>query len=463
MPLVGNVMAMDAKLPVVMAFGHVGWRPFEQDPLGIMSGRVVSSRIKGRESAIEKQLGFLDGPQIERVQRFWLPSGIAVELRRDPSAPLVAVSASITNLGRDSVFASPSERVRAPEKGAPDIGPAAIGESRYTITVPPRELPIGVDLAAGRLRLLLGEGSDDRLASHRRQVGAARRDALEKEPYGRAWLALGDALFPAGHPLEGTVLGAPDDPGIARDLLLAEALRQERSAARATIAVSGDVTREAVEEALSHTLGRMGRSVDVPVGPHPREERVLIEDAVPAPRLLYGWVAPAEGEPTEAAVRVAMEILTHPRVARLAKALATDATEVHGCLDLGPRGGVAALEIAPAPSRPAADVERRLDADLEALATAGPTWNELSLAKVLLKLQLEKELARIHGATPPPGGVRPVTGARLRNALRPGSLERLLQDLEQVSNASVRAAVRRTFGRGHRVVVTTWPRAVKPE
>ena len=451
MPLLGSALAVDAKLPVLIVGGNVGWRhPFDADPLGILGGRVIpASHLKGREAAIEKQLAFLDAPQAERVQRFWLPSGVAVELRRDPSAPLVAVSATITA----------EERARAAgEKGAPA---PALGETRYTITVPPRELEVGVDLAAARLRLLLGEGSDARLADLRRQVGAARRDALEKEPYGRAWLALGEALFPAGHPLAGTVIGAREDPGAARDLLLAESLRDERSAARATLAIAGDVTRAAVEEALSRALGRLPRAPDADVLPHPREDRVLLEDAVPGPRVLYGWVASAEGAPPEASLRVAMEILTGPRVARLAKVLVTEgalATEVRGRLDLGPRAGVAAVEIAPAAGRPAAEVERRLDADLEALGAAGPTWNELSLAKALLKHQLEKEIARIGGAPTPTGAPRPLTGARFRNALRPGSLERLLQDLEAVSPSSVRAVVRRTFSRAHRVVVTTWPR-----
>ncbi len=450
MPLLGNALAMDAKLPVLVVGAGVGWsHAFDQDPLGLLGGR-SPSRVKGREAAIEKQLGFLDAPQPERVQRFFLPSGVAVELRRDPSAPLVAVSATI----------APGEPARAAgEKGGPAPAPPAAGETRFTITVPPRELDVGIDVAAARLRLLLGEGSDARLAALRRELTATRRDAIEKEPYGRSWLALGDALFPPGHPLAGTLVGAREEASAARDLLLAESLRDERRAGRATLAISGDVTRAAVEAAVSTTLARLPRDIDTPVTPHPREERILIEDAVAAPHVLYGWITPPEGDPSEASLRVAMEILTGPRVARLSKVLVTSelAADVRGRLDLGPRAGVAAIELAPSQSHPTPEVERRLDADLEALAAAGPTWSELSLAKALLKIQLEKELARIHGA-PGPSGTRPVTAARFRNALSPGSIERLLQSLDDVSSNSVRAIVRRTFSRPHRVVVTTWPR-----
>ena len=35
-----------------------------------------------------------------------------------------------------------------------------------------------------------------------------RRTLLASTPYGAAWIALSHALFPAGHPLSGTVIGA---------------------------------------------------------------------------------------------------------------------------------------------------------------------------------------------------------------------------------------------------------------
>jgi predicted Zn-dependent peptidase len=213
-----------------------------------------------------------------------------------------------------------------------------------------------------------------------------------------------------------------------------------------------------VEEALARAFGNLPRDPELAVGPHPREERLVIDDAVNAPRVLYGWIGPGEGEPGEASLRVAMEILAGPRIARLTKALVTEAevaAEVKGRLEPGPLASVAALEIAPAPGRDAAQVEQRLDAELSALAADGPTWNELSLAKILLKHQIERELARVQGKAVTGGSAAPVSGARLREALSPGSLERLGAALEEVSPTTVRNAVRRTFDRRHRVVVVT--------
>ncbi|HTN87122.1 MAG TPA: lytic transglycosylase domain-containing protein, partial [Sorangium sp.] len=249
MPLLGNPEALEAKLPIVMIGGGVGWRPaFEDDPLGIRSGRLVGASPfdgvdgadlatrrarKGREAEIEKQISLLAGLGREQVQRFRLPNGIAVDLREDPAAPLVSISAAVA--------------VPAPSAGgAWAAGPALASEARVAITVPPRDLEVGIDLVAARLRMLLGEASASRVAELRRQASEASRRALERTPYGPSWIALGEALFPAGHPLEGTLIGARGDASAASELLLTESLRRERGAAQATIALSGDVSRAAV-------------------------------------------------------------------------------------------------------------------------------------------------------------------------------------------------------------------------
>lgn len=537
MPLLGNPESLEARLPVMMIGSGIGWRPaYEHDPLGILSGRVIpasafsagtaAGALKGREAAIDKQLGFLAELGRERLQRFRLPSGVAVDLREDPAAPLVSISARLA--GPDSALptvGADGARPAGPGRPAGDAGRAELvlaGEARVSITVPPRDLDVGIELVAARLRMLLGEASAGRLAELRRQASASARRALEQAPYGRAWLALGEALFPVGHPLEGAVIGARDDRTAASELMLTELLRLERSADRATISISGDVTRSAVERALARSLQRVSDPAQ-PVGRHPREERIVIEDVVPAPRLLYGWIAPPEGGPDEAALRVAMAILIDPRIARLAKALAAEGplvSEVTGRLSLGPQASVAALELAPSsspraaeppqaaaeppqaaaeppqavaeppqavakPSQAAAEppqavaaaagplqaaaelsqhaaepldiaaIERRLEAELTSLAVSGPTWKELSLAKALLKLDLEREIS----ARPGPSASRPVTGLRLRAALEPGSVERLLQAIEEVEPAAVRAVVARTFSRDHRVGIVTLPRS----
>ena len=118
---------------------------------------------------------------------------------------------------------------------------------------------------------------------------------------------------------------------------------------------------------------------------------------------------------------------------------------------------MAAVEIAPAPGHDVAEVVRALDAELARLADEGPDGGQVAVAKFLLHARLHKE----HVAVTSPSLPGPAHSAgllKLRHALRPWAAERTLAALDEVTPSSVRAAVRRTLARDHRVIVTTVPR-----
>jgi membrane-bound lytic murein transglycosylase D len=456
------VSSFGTKLPAVFVGGGLGWhRP--GDPMGILSdGAQSASSVKGRELAVEKQLGFLEpGARAAATQdpfeHFTLPNGITVHLRQDASAPRVAITARIAASDAPVPVAdATSDLAMRPELlfGA--------GEMRHTITVAPRDIDAGIELAAARLRLLLTEASNASVAELRRSATEPRRRALDETPYGKAYVALSDTLFPGGHPLEGTVIGAWEDAALARDLLLTEALRQERSAKRASLTLVGGVTRAQTERLLVQTLGPLALPlIEAPIGPHPREERMTVEDGVPSPRVLYGWIAPGEGDPLDASMRVAMEILIGPKNPRLDRALKEEralVSLVKGALDIGPRASVAVIEVSPAVPHEPSEVEARMDAEIDALATAGPAGHEIGLAKALLKLRLQKEIASAQGPIVP-NAPRSAASARIRRMLRPGSAERLMAAIDEVTPASVKNVVKRMLTKSNRVVVTTAPKA----
>ena len=450
---------MGAKLPYVAIGGGVGWQPTRpDDPLAVFASearRTQAAAAKGvGGAALEKQLGFIPTARIEPppdpFQRFVLPNGVAMRVREDASAPRVAITVRI-----------------APDEGkiagtSEPAGEAGAGETRHTITVGKRDLDLGLELAAGRLRLLLGETSGAQLASLRRFSSMPRRRALETTPYGPAWLALGDALFPAGHPLEGYVLGAREDAAVARDLLLAESMAAERSPARASVTVIGDVSRARIEDLAKRIFATMPTaSTDAGViFPHPREERLTVEQNVPAPRALYGWIAPGEQDVREhAAMRVAMWILSSSKGGRLDRALVEKgyAAEVRATLDAGSRASVAVVEVVPAVPHDLAAVETRLDAEIDAFVQAGPTTVEIAYAVAHLKAGLKKEIASQRGAVVE-NAPKFANSARIREALAPGAAEALLEELDKMSLQTMRTALRRTLARGHRVVVTTAPK-----
>ena len=448
---------LGAKLPQVLLGVGIGWqKAYDEDPLGLLRGRFAASAAKGRDAAIDKQLGFLEAPPSpEALRSFTLPNGIAVRVRRDPGAAFTAITVRIAGdavaRGGDDPAASGGRRAGR----AGDGGGAT--ETLHTLTVPRGDVEAGIELAAARVRLALGDASTAEVTEIRRQAGEPRRKLLASTPYGPAWIALGNALFPAGHPLAGTVLGTSADPAGARDLLLAETMAAERARAHASITMVGDIDELRAKKLAEAFLGGVSAPQIEAVPPHPREDRLVIEDVVLVPRALYGWIAPAEAETGDASMRVAIEILQNPKIARLSHALVDSglASLAQAAIDPGQRASVAAIEIAPAGAHDLAEVEHRLETELAAFGESGPTSLELAVAKAYLAARMKKELA------PPPsilaGAVHSATTRSLRRALRPGQVEKVLAAVEDVSQSSVKAAVKRVLAKDHRVVVTTVP------
>ncbi len=282
----------------------------------------------------------------------------------------------------------------------------------------------------------------------RRRAGEARRQRLAKAPYGTSWLALGDHLFPPGHPLAGTVPASPALP--LTSVAIAEpqqSLAVQPSLLRITVTAAGPAPRgllaEAAERAFAGVLDPRAT-----IGVLPREERVTLTEAVPSPRVLFGWIVPSASEPERATLRLALLAIAHNEVGRVAHALTAErrvAVHVRGFLDLGERASMAAIEAVPAVPHDVADVERELDTALAAFAEHGPTDGELAAAKAQHRARVQSEEARA-GTTAEP---REATLARLA---------RVSAQVEAVSAAELGALARRFLSPGHRVVVVTVPK-----
>lgn len=458
-----GVGILQARLPASLAIPDIGWRRAAvEDPLGFFSGAeglVDGTRgamaAKGRDAAIDKQLAFLDAPPaVEPLRSFTLSNGITVRVRRDWGAPVTSITvrvATVEEVGQGSDVPALLAR-RGAEIGA--------SEALHTITVDRADADAGIEIAAARLRLALGSTASAQLAEIRFHAGDARRKALQQTPYGQGWLALGEALFPPDHPLSGTVLGAGEDGAALRDMMIAESMRREHALARASITVVGDVDEGRARKLADAFLAPVSTPADPPVAAHPRDDCITVDDDVPAPRALVGWIGPGDGEVGDASLRVAVELLDNARSGMLERALVKRggvASAVHAQIEVWPRASVAAIEITPAPGHEVAEVVRALDAELARLGDEGPDGKELAVAKWFLHARLQKEL---QAETTPvlPGSIHSAGLAKLRHALRPWSVERAQKVLDEVSAASVRTAVKRVLSREHRVVVTTVPR-----
>ncbi|MFT3772346.1 MAG: hypothetical protein QM820_43680 [Minicystis sp.] len=232
-------------------------------------------------------------------------------------------------------------------------------------------------------------------------------------------------------------------------------MRREHALARASITVVGDVDELRVKKLSESFLAAVSPPVDHPIGPHPRDERLTIEDSVPGARLLVGWIGPGEGEVGDASLRVAIECLEDAKIGLLAKMLGDVASSARADLEVWPRASVATIEVAPA--HDPADALHRLEAELAKLADEGPDASAVAMAKWLLHARLQKEKTTVKDGGLA-GAVHSAGLVKLRHALRPWAGDRASKALDEVTVASVRAAVKRVLSSDHRVVVITRPK-----
>lgn len=454
---VAGLGLLDAQLPERTIGGGVGWRALLIDqggggflgdpdawarmatsgagsaPAGHELERAIASSLRSPSSVASGILTDDGGGE-----RLVLPNGITVVLRRDPRAVDVAIALRL-------------------DRTAPS-GPAEAAEAHTVVAVAPPDLDVGVQVAAARARMLLAEGGGAYQADLRRRASEGARKALASRPYGAAWLALSSALFPQGHPLEGTLVGVTEEePAVLRDALLLEALRQGRTPRRLTVTLAGQLDLPKARALVEPHFGWILAPADAPVEKPAAGQRVVVEEPVLTPAALFGWLVPADGDPDHAALRVALDALCRGPSPRLEQALvhhARVARSVKCTVDPGPRAGVAAIEVVAAPAVEIAALERELRAALDELRAKGLSGGDVAVARVLLKKRLERRLAE--RMAPAKKGAPPeVTTARLRAVLAPGTAERLLAEVDHVTPADVDKALAKALDPSRAVVVTT--------
>jgi soluble lytic murein transglycosylase-like protein len=332
-------------------------------------------------------------------------AGVPLAVLRDYNPDLLRDI--VPSEGGDALVALPADRISRALAAFPalqareprDAGP----EASATIAPSAKAAPSAKPAASAR-PMISGDAASQ-----------ARRKVLEKVPYGSSWLALGDRLFPAGHPLSGAVLSAPLLP------LLSVAI-----ADRADWAMGPGPTLTAIAH----------------------EDRVGLTLPVPSPRVIFGWIGPPLGDGGGAPIKLALLLLAHHDFGRVSRALISEkhvAVHLRGLLDIGDRGSVLCLEAVPAVQYDVSAVERELDRALDRFVEAGPTGPELLAAKEQLKSRLEAERGRGAGV----GETKGETEARI---------QRTAERAEAVTGDELRALVKEVLARDRRIVVTSTPR-----
>ena len=284
------------------------------------------------------------------AERYTLPSGMTVLLRRDPSVPRVVVSLWFSVGSRDEApgrtgFAHlyehlmfmgtrhvPNNRFDAimESEGGGNNATTSTDRTFYFDFGPSHLLPTLLWLEAERLTNLPETMTDEKVSLQREVVRNERRQSYENRPYGMAELRVSSAMYPAGHPYSWPIIGSHEDLIAASTSDVKQFFYKFYTPSNATLAIVGDFNPEEAKRLVQTYFGWMPKRPK-PVSPSlgggvpsmvvPVEQKIVVQDQVALPRVYLLWHAPAVGSPDYAETVLLGDVLGKGRASRLHRKL----------------------------------------------------------------------------------------------------------------------------------------------
>ncbi|WP_437675433.1 insulinase family protein [Sorangium sp. So ce131] len=412
------------------------------------------------------------------VERATLQNGLRVVLSADRSAPAVAVAvaydagfrdepsgrsgvASLVAgmMGRGSRNVPPGGHLRlVTERGGELSTTVEADRTTYVEVMPASELALALWLEADRMRApdLSAAGFE---AQHRE--AQERRGAVLGAAYGQGAVRLGELVFQGYWPYEHPALGEADDVAGAELSWVREFHAAHYGPGNAVLTIVGDFDPgEAMALVRKHfddiPAAAAAPFKDVPFPEQTSQRTAVVRDsAARVPAILYGWAVPPRAHRDHDALELAAVLLGQGESARLEALLVTDKAVAQSVRvsTRGHRGpDLFGIDVRLADGARVGDVEKLIEGEIRALATAGPAPAELAKARRLLQSAFVAGLADV--------------GARARalgeRELLFGDAAHLNGELARyfaVTREDVQRAVRDHLGPTRRTIVETYPPA----
>lgn len=260
---------------------------------------------------------FADGLPHLVSHRRTLPCGLDVIVHPDPSVPQVAVSVWYRVGSGDErpdrtgfahlfehLFKSPAHRLGGHHYEVLRRGGAAeanastsVDRTAYHEVMPSHQLALALWIESLRMGYFADDFDEHRLVTQQAVVRAERRQRYEDVPYGAERFAIGEALYPEGHPLRHLTIGRHDDIQAATVDDVLAFYRTWYVPANAMLVIAGDVPRD-IDALVDRYFGsfpasrRPQRPVPAAFSPARAECRVDDKFAVLG-RIHRAWQGPA--------------------------------------------------------------------------------------------------------------------------------------------------------------------------
>jgi zinc protease len=331
------------------------------------------------------------------------------------------------------------------------------GRTNYFEVLPENELALGLWLEADRMRSL--DVSQQNFENQRKVVQEEYRMRVSNVAYQPSSFRLEELVYQGYWPYEHPTIGSMADLDAAQLPWVQAFHASHYGPNNAVLAVAGDVDPDAAMALVHRYFDAVPRITVAPFQdpglPEQTSERtaVMKDDHARTPGVLLGWAIPPARSADHYALDLAGAILADGESSRLYQLLVRDRALAQGVsAGTGQRRGPDLFQIdatLAAGAKPA-EVERLIEAEIQALATRGPSDAEL------IKARRQVEAGVVFGLQ-----------ANLSRARRIGEFELYFGDARQLSSElpryfavtrdDIKRAAARYLGPTRRTVVETYP------
>ena len=360
------------------------------------------------------------------IERYTLPNGLRVVLSRDDRAPIVAVNlwydvgskhekpgkTGFAHLFEHMMFqgsagVAKGEHFTLVQAAGGTLNASTwLDRTNYFETVPSHELELALWLEADRLAGLLPAMTQEKLDNQREVVKNERRSSVDNQPYGTWDEKLQELVYPLEHPYHHSTIGSMEDLNAASLEDVSEFFATYYAPNNAVLTVAGDFDRQAAAALIERHFGPIPANPKLPAPPDVEvapiigaETREIVRDRVPLPRVYLAYRMPVFGTSEFDALEVAADLLGTGRASRLYGSLVRErqlAQDVEVfAFPFVSGASTFALWATTREGVEAETLEKALLAEIDQLASDGPSEAELERVRNLHAAAIESSLERI--------------------------------------------------------------------
>ena len=443
----------------------------------IFVAMALGAAVSGQAPTKGGDLAALRVPYTE----FTLANGLHVILHRDSSVPVVSVNvwyhvgSGSEKPGRTG-FAHLFEHLmfegskNVPEGafdtwleagGGNNNGSTTTDRTNYFIDIPANALDLALFLESDRMAYLLDTMTPARVDGQRDVVKNERRQGVENQPYGRAFIELYSLLYPKNHPYSWPTIGSMEDLTAASHQDVVDFFKTYYAPNNASLVIAGDIDLDETRKLVEKWFNEIPRGPAVPpIAPPPvlltEVKTHTMTDKVQLPRLYLAWHTPAIYEPGDAAMDIVAGLLTGGKNARLYRRLVYDlqiAQDVNAFQQSQGLGSVFVIMTTARPGESLDKIRQVIDEELEKLRTAPADDREMARALNQIEANFFRQMERVGGF----GGKADQLNAYYTRTGLPDYFAEDLGRYRALSAADITSAVRRYLPKDRRVELSVVP------